>query len=42
MNVPTKEQWQHYLSYLYHKFVTDPKTGMDLHCYESFSDSESE
>lgn len=42
MNVPTKEQWQHYLSYLYHKFVTDPKTGIDLHCYESFSDTESE
>lgn len=42
MIVPTKEHWQKYLAYIYHKFVTDVKTGTDLTCYESpLSDSES-
>nr|WPV87708.1 nonstructural protein 1 NS1 [Chaphamaparvovirus anseriform 8] len=42
MIVPTKEHWQQYLSYLYHKYVTDPKSGIDLKCYESpLSDSDS-
>lgn len=34
IDVPTKDHWMGYLSYLYHKFVSGQQ-GIDLHCYES-------
>lgn len=39
MKVPTRQNWEMYLSYLYHIYEKKP---IDLTCYESLSDSDNE
>lgn len=40
MKVPTRQNWESYLSYLYHIYEKEPK--IDLTCYESLSDPDDE